>query len=411
MTDADTRALAPKVVVLRRPRLAFHDAAGPHEVVVDEPRSLGSAEGASVRVDDPAVSRLHAELEPKDDGLWVRDAGSKNGTWVDGVRIERARVAEGGRITVGGTTIHVRYTEEREAASGELPTFGFSGASPSIQRLRARLADLAPRNVTALVLGETGAGKDLAIRALHEGSPRAGQPLVVVDCALPEALVMGELLGDAARESAIERAAGGTLVLDEVGDLPLPAQAALLKLLDARRPPRLGPGPALDVRFVATTQRDLLALAAAGSFREDLYFRLAGAPARVPPLRDRLGDLPALLAELAPALPASVDRAALLAKLAKRGWPGNVRELARLLDRLGATGEIESRATPPPAGGGPVVDLDRPLKEQREAWLTRLEVEYLKGLLARHGGNVTRVAEAAGIDRTYVHRLVKKHGL
>lgn len=410
----DTRALGEPSVELIRPRLTFRDSAGERSVEIAERCTLGAADGVAVRVRDPAVSRLHAELEPRADGLWVHDVGSKNGTFVDGVRVERARVGEGGRLVVGGTTMIVSYTEIREVLPPASAIEGFTVVSPAMRRFSARLLELARTNVTVLVLGETGAGKDVAARALHDRSPRAAHPRVVVDGALPDALVMAELAGDAERESAIERASGGTLVVDEVADLGLPAQAALLRLLDSRTPARLaGKGaPPIDVRFVATTSRDLVALAAAGSFREDLYFRLAAAPLRVPPLRDRREDLAPLVSELAPVLPPSVSRADLLAKLERRAFPGNVRELAQLLDRLTATGAVESRAAAAaPAGAGPVVDLDRPLKEQREAWLTRLEVEYLRGLLARHGGNVTRVAEAAGIDRTYVHRLVKKHGL
>jgi transcriptional regulator with PAS, ATPase and Fis domain len=259
-------------------------------------------------------------------------------------------------------------------------------------------------------------------------SPRHDGPFVVVDCgAIPENLIEAELFGHAkgaftgaveARAGAIESAHGGTLFLDEVGELPLAMQPKLLRFLESRTVRRLGEreARAIDVRVVSATHRDLRTMVNRGAFREDLYFRLAVLPVAIPPLRDRPDDLPLLVQHFLPkgSSPLAPE---LLRELAKRPWEGNVRELRNFVERalaLGADAALDLMGTERPLpreDALPRVSLEVPFKTLRERWLDHLEREYVKGLLERFDHNVSAVANAAGIDRTYVHRLMKKHGL
>jgi transcriptional regulator with GAF, ATPase, and Fis domain len=386
---------------------------------------IGSARGVDVVIDDPTVSRLHAEIELRDDGLWVKDLGSTNGTFVGAVRIESARIPDGATLRLGAASVVVTRTEERELAdSWSTESFGpMLGTSAVMRELFARLAKVAATEFTVLVQGETGTGKELVAQAIHDSSPRANGPLVVVDCsALPENLIEAELFGhnkgaftgaDRAREGAIEAANGGTVFLDEIAELPLAMQPKLLRVIESKTLRRVGESAYrnVDVRFVAATHRDIGSMVNRGAFREDLYFRLAVVPVVVPPLRDRLEDIPLLVKRFVPAgasLPVTF-----LESLSARPWPGNVRELRNAIDRAVAIGSDEA-FTPASASPGtslPPVPIDRPFKDVKNAWLDHVEREYIGALLKRHAGNVNQVAASAGLDRTYVYRLVRKHQL
>ena len=277
------------------------------------------------------------------------------------------------------------------------------GERPALGRALAIMSRAATTDVSVLVLGETGTGKELAARLIHARSPRAGGPFVAVNCAaLPEHLVESELFGHEAgaftgavkrRLGRFEQASGGTLFLDEIGDLPMAAQAKLLRALQERVIERLGGGEAIavDVRVIAATHRDLAADIAARGFRSDLYYRLSVVTTRLPALRERPGDV------------------------ARHRWPGNVRELRNYLERCAALGvELAPRpaAVDEPAGpAGPAIDASTPLRDARERWTTYFERAYLDDLLRRHGDNLTVAARTAGIDRAHLYRLLWKHGL
>jgi two-component system response regulator GlrR len=420
-------------VLRSRPELSWTDEAGTHRQVIAGRTTVGSAPGAEVRVADREVSRLHADLEPSEQGTWVRDLGSRNGTFVGDLRVTAALLPDGARLRLGGTELVLRYPSEPSPV--ELwPGHSFGGllgASPPMRELYACLARVAESDAPVLLLGETGTGKELAAQAIHAASKRAAQPFVVVDCAaLAGSLVEGELFGHArgaftgavgARAGSFEAASGGTIFLDEIGELPLALQPKLLRVLESHTVKRLGESEhrPVDVRLLAATHRDLGLMVNSGAFREDLYFRVAVLPLTLPALRARPSDIPILyrhfLAGRQPREPLS-ER-----DLCKLPWLGNVRELRNFVERVcafGAGGTLGGTSAPsvrtdagaPPADVSPV-PFEQPFKEFREQWIDRGEREYVRRLLDKHGRNVAAAAEAAGLDRTYVYRLIRKHDL
>ncbi len=417
----------------RKPILSWTDARGRHSREVAETVVLGGADGVDLVVDDPAVSRLHAELELLDSGLWVRDLESRNGTFVQGVRVSRACIPEGGQLHVGSIDIRVSYAPE--ATPVEIwPDARFGpmvGTSVPIRELFARLARVARSEATVLIQGETGTGKEVAARAIHEASPRAGEPFVIIDCgALPENLLEAELFGHTrgaftgaveARAGAIEAADGGTVFLDEVGEVPLNMQPKLLRVLESRTVRRVGETAhrPVNVRFLSATNRDLRTMVNTRAFREDLYFRLAVLPVTIPPLRERPADILALVQHFLPKESLSAVSPQMVRELTARPWLGNVRELRNFVERALALGPKEALALSAPGGAEaaeaelrlPAGLLTLPYKEVRERALLAIERDYVKGLLERHDRNISAAAEAAGLNRTYLYRLVAKHGL
>jgi two-component system, NtrC family, response regulator GlrR len=382
-------------------------------------------------VSDPAVSRIHAELDPRPDGLWLRDLGSRNGTFIEGIQVIIGRVPDGATVSVGSTPLTVQQRTTR-ASAGLWPDDRLGrllGKSVAMRSLFARLHQIARTDSTVLIQGETGTGKELVGMTIHEQSPRALKPYVVVDCAaLPESLLDAELFGHtrgaftgavSARVGAIESAEGGTVFLDEIGELPLSLQPKLLRALESRAIRRVGetaPRP-VNVRILSATHRDIRTMVNEGTFREDLYFRLAVLPVTVPPLRERREDIPLLMQSFAPA--GTVLEQTMIDEALGWPWRGNVRELRNFVERVVAFGAreallIPSGSSPPVVTHEPPLEippstLDRPLREARATWLDTMERAYLRRLLERHEGNVTRAAEMAGIDRTHLHRLIRKH--
>jgi transcriptional regulator with GAF, ATPase, and Fis domain len=414
--------------------IRFEDATGPHEIALERTSVIGSSEGAHVRISgDPMVSRVHAELELRSDGPWIRDLGSTNGTFVDHLRVQHARLAESSRVVVGNTTLHVTTsTTSRELWPSD--HFGqLLGKSPAMRDLFVRVSKVAASDAPVLILGETGTGKEVVARAIHQASPRNRRPFIVVDCgALPANLLESELFGHAkgaftgavsTHIGALEAAAEGTVFLDEIGELPLDLQPKLLRALESRTFRRVGETQYRDItaRFVAATHRDLASMVNTQEFREDLFFRLNVLPVHVPPLRDRREDVPILVDSFLRARgaePLDVP----LADLMSRPWTGNVRELRNFVERAVALGAKEALSLAGPSAaakplertttaGFPPIPTDRELRDVRDEWLDHLEKTYLAQMLDLHGGNVTTVAEKAGLARTYVHRLLRKHGL
>jgi DNA-binding NtrC family response regulator len=394
----------------------------------EETLTVGTAEGNDLVLTDKTVSRFHLELRRGEDGIHVLDNGSTNGTGYERARLERATVLGGSILVVGKTRLQVddgaRVTVEIHEGE-ELA--GLVGRTAVMRRLMARVRRAAQSDAAVLVVGESGTGKELVARALHDEGARAKGPLVTVDCgALSPALVASELFGhergaftgaDRQHVGAFERAHGGTIFLDEIGELPAELQPALLGVLERGRFRRVGGRKEIDVdvRLVTATHRDLRGEVNAGSFRLDLYYRLAVVVLALPPLRERVEDLPLLVAHFLceagheGALEEIVPPDAMTALTSHR-WPGNVRELRNVVEAMLAMGE-------PPAleGGGPARASDGglvlPYKDARREVLEAFEKRYVERLLERTGGNVSAAARAAQMDRTYLIKLKERHRL
>jgi two-component system, NtrC family, response regulator GlrR len=293
------------------------------------------------------------------------------------------------------------------------------GKAPATRALFAQLERATKTEVPVLLQGEPGTGKELAAQAIHEQSSRAQQPMIVVDCgSIPHALIESELFGRE-QPGAFERAGGGTIFIDEIGDVPLELQPKLLRVLERSEVQRIGglqPLP-VDARVIAATTRNLNFEVNAGRFRSDLFLRLAVLEIRMPPLRDRLEDLPLLVDRFiehmgiedrpeAQPLREPTFRAA----LARYAWRGNIRELRNFLERA-----LVEPTRPVVAGAGweapPEIDIHQRLAPVRDAWMRYIERRYIVELLESHRGNVSAAARAAGIDRAYFYRIMAACGL
>jgi transcriptional regulator with GAF, ATPase, and Fis domain len=397
---------------------------------------VGSDATADLVLHDLTVSRFHCEIEIVAGRAHCRDCGSLNGTRVDGVSIIEAHLANRAVLTVGDTRVRVDVGPDHVVVPmSERARFGLLvGQSPAMRTLFAALERAAETDATVLMLGETGTGKGVTAESLHEESARRGGPFVMVQCgALPRDLLESELFGHrrgaftgatADREGAFAAAAGGTLFLDEIGELGPELQPKLLHAIERREIKPLGSNDyqSVDVRLIAATNRNLRVEVNAGRFRSDLYYRLAVVELTLPPLRDRLEDLPLLVEAILEAtrIRAPADRAALqsddfLHELARHSWPGNIRELRNHLERclaLRRADPPESPETAPAvAATGGLVDATLPMREARERWQGACERSYLEEILRRNDGNVTAAARAAGVDRSNFYRLLWRHGL
>jgi two-component system response regulator AtoC len=334
---------------------------------------------------------------------------------------------------------HERQRRDVARLTGELErAVGFEemvGTSPAVREVFAMIEQVAPADATVLLRGETGTGKELVARAIHRCSPRRDRTFVAVNCtAIPRDLMESEIFGHergaftgaaARRIGRFEQANGSTLFLDEVGDLDLSIQAKLLRVLQEQEITRVGGEGSVkvDVRIVAATNRELEALVSEGRFRDDLYYRLNVIPIRLPPLRERAGDLPALMEHFLGSFAARYGRPApipppdLLAAARGYPWPGNVRELRNLCERAVLMGWAAvapilgagARADSPSAGQ--LVDFSLPLLDARQRLVERFEREYLTRLLKEHRGKIGEVARAAGIAERNLYEKMKAYGL
>jgi transcriptional regulator with PAS, ATPase and Fis domain len=391
---------------------------------------IGTAATSQLRLTDPSVSRVHCELRVRGRGVQVVDAGSTNGTYAEGVRIESAELQPGGLLRLGATSVRIEAVDApTRVPVSQRERFGdLLGASVAMRRVYAILERLAAADTTALIHGETGTGKELAARAVHEASRRARGPFVTVDCgAIAESLIESELFGHVRgafsgalgdRKGLFEEANGGTLFLDEVGELPLALQPKLLRALEAREVRRVGGNQArpVDVRVLAATHRSLSRSVNEGTFREDLYYRLAVVEVELPPLRARREDLAILSQRFYERFRGSDETMpdALLAAIHARAWAGNVRELRNFIERSVTLGATVDRGVPAgePLGAAPdaIVPVHLPLKDARVAWMEQFERRYVEALLRRTGGNVTKAAELAGVNRRSLQRIIASLG-
>jgi len=389
--------------------------------------SIGTSDGNDLQLTEDTVSRHHCSITVDRGRFLLRDLGSMNGTRLGGFRVETAYLKDGASFRLGRAKLRFRFVDgENREPLGD----GFGrlvGQSEAMRRIFAVLDRVAPASSTILLEGETGTGKGLLAEAVHEASPRSAGPFVVVDCAsIPAPLVESELFGHvhgaftgaaAERTGAFESARGGTIFLDEIGELPLELQPKLLRALEERTIKRVGSDSpiALDVRVIAATHRDLRAEVNRGAFRADLFYRLNIVRLRVPALRERPEDIAALVAhfhaQFQPDDP--VPPPALIARLERQAWPGNVRELRAAVERSLLLGDLALTDGEP---GGAVhldgrFDPEVRFRVAKEQAVGRWERAYLRDLLDHANDNVSKAARLAKMDRNHLRELLKRHRL
>ncbi len=403
---------------------------------------LGKSPNSTIQLNDPLISRRHCAFENAAGGMRFVDLNSLNGSRVNGIRVVELFLEGGETITLGGTTIKV----VNEAPLEELvltPAVRFGrmiGVSAELRRLFPLCRRLAKSDVPVILEGETGTGKEVLAEALHEASPRASGPFVVFDCtSVPPTLVESALFGHdrgaftgavGARQGVFEQADGGTLLIDEIGDLELALQAKLLRAIERSEIQRIGSNlwTKVNVRILCATRRDLEREITEGRFRDDLFYRLAVARIELPPLRRRQGDVPVLTRHFWEAL--GGDSASLTPQVLRRfegyEWPGNIRELRNAVAHQIALGDLADPSSLHRPASARSIDtglvphvvkdvaapgdvIDRAIADQlsypraRHRVLSELDRRYCEWILARFNGNVSKAAAASGIARRYFY--------
>jgi transcriptional regulator with GAF, ATPase, and Fis domain len=419
---------------------------------VARPRiTIGRSAVNDLVLTDSSISGTHAEIVLGDTGVQLHDLGSTNGTFVGGIRIVSAFIEPGMMIKLGKSEIELLSADEVQVPiSGEDHFGALYGRSPALREVFAILERVAPTEMSVLIGGETGTGKELVARALHDESPRHKGPFVVLDCGslpreLAEAAILGHRKGSFTgavndRPGCFEEADGGTLFLDEIGELPLELQPKLLRVLDRREVQRIGESQVrnVDVRVVAATHRDLRMMVGQGQFREDLYFRLSVMAVDLPPLRERGEDvvmlaqrfLDEMVRSMNGMMPRPVFSDAARDALMLESFPGNVRQLKNVVQRaahLCRNGTIEPsdlhlgrRADRPVASSSESTSADdgidpslyeAPFKEAKQTMVDGFERAYFRRLLAKTDNNLSRASAEAGITRYYLRELLKRLGM
>jgi DNA-binding NtrC family response regulator len=399
-----------------------------------KPITFGSAPNCDLVLSDKTVSRRHVEAYLDGNQTIVRDLGSTNGTYIQGSRFKEIAVGFGAEIKLGKTVVKFLPEEEVvEPVETERDHFGqLYGRDTKMRRLFSLLEDIAPNDTTVLIEGETGTGKELIAEEVHNHSKRAGGPFVVFDCgAVPHELIESALFGHVKgsftgavqdRRGAFAEANGGTIFLDEIGELAIDLQPALLRALDKRSVRRVGSNAydRVDVRVIAATNRDLREEVAKKAFREDLYYRLAVIRVHLPPLRERGRDIDLLVEHFvrmfggAKGIKPSIED---VQRLRAYSWPGNVRELRNVIERacvlskgdgLALDDALGAEGMAQPALG---IRTDLPFKEAKGQLVELFEREYIVDLMKRHKMNLSAAAREAQIDRKHLRELIRKYGL
>ena len=425
------------------------------DIVIDKERTtIGRSVICDLVLSDKAVSTTHVELVAKEKGFLLRDLGSTNGTFVGDLRIQEVWVKPGTVVKLG--TSHLRFEPVSGSVDIEISKserfFEIVGRSVRMREIFATLEKVAPTELTVLIRGETGTGKELVARAIHRASRRRDAPMVVQDCsAIPKDLIESTLFGHERgaftgatdrHRGSFEQADNGTIFLDELGELDLAMQPKLLRVLENREIKRVGGDRQIpvNVRVVAATNRDLRARVNEGQFREDLFYRLSVVSIELPPLRQRPEDIPLLaqyfLDDVAERrFPGENKKFTVtpeaMARLASHPWPGNIRELKNTIERAAALADeteigvadvlpgaaqkvpsvIVSGGQHPSEWASQFVEEALPFKDAKQRLLDVFEAAYLKALLDKHEGNVTRSAQAAGLTRYHLRELAKKYGV
>ncbi len=398
---------------------------------------VGSDPASDLVLSDPTVSRRHVELERTAQGFVLRDLGSRNGTLVDGRQVMQVVLQPGDKLQLGKTKLALKQdarTTEVEVTGGADAFGALVGTSEKMRLVFAQLRSIAREDMNLLLEGETGTGKELAARAVHQHSMRRHGPFKVVDCNLiteekAERELFGSLRGGEEEEKGargvFEAAQGGTLFLDEVGELPLSLQPKLLRVLESREVPSLDGAPvAVDVRVIASTHRNLEEDVRQGRFRADLYYRLAVARVRLPPLRTRREDIPVLSQELLRGLKASFELTSqTLALFEGYDWPGNVRELRNVLERgalmqeTGNSSWLDFMAQPQrQSQGAPSTSVaalvtGMPYHEAKDRVVADFERLYFAEIMRQANFDMKAAEQKTGLSMQSLYRLLKKNGL
>jgi DNA-binding NtrC family response regulator len=376
--------------------------------------TIGTSADNDLQLTDPGVSRHHCAIRTTERGLELRDLASTNGTLLGDCEVVRVVIRGAARLRLGSTVVAVELLDreiDQPLADGDR-CGDLVGGSPAMRRLYPMIQRCAETTATVLIEGETGTGKELVAESIHRASSRRHGPFRVVDCAaLPGALIESELFGhvrgaftgaDRDRSGALVDAAGGTVLLDEIGELPLALQPVLLRALENRTVRPIGGARTLpiDVRILAATHRDLRVEVNRKRFRADLFYRLHVLHLEIPPLRQRAGDI-ALLADQfwRAQRPDSAPPDDLIAHLVAQPWPGNVRELRNAVERAAASAE-------PPAATG----AGQSYADAKQAAIADWERGWVAQLVAAHRGNLSRAARAARMGRSHLRQLARRHG-
>ena len=417
---------------------------------------VGRSQVNDIALADTSVSGTHFEIRAEEDGFLLRDVGSTNGTILGGCRVREVYLGANTTFRAGGTTFKLQPTDEvvEIALSPDEHFQGVIGRSVAMREVFATLEKVAPSELTCLIEGDTGTGKERIARAIHDASRRSSKPYVVLDCSsiprdLMESYVFGHEKGAftgavSQHKGAFEQANGGTLFMDEIGELDIALQPKLLRVLESREFTRVGGTKTTrsDVRVIAATNRDLREMVNEGSFREDLYFRLSVITIHLPGLAGRPDDIPLLVDTFIddviskrPDLQKPRLTADAMDVLMSHPWPGNVRELRNVIERavslcndntidrsdlhltgsLGgasAASAVSSMVLPSDPDMSRInVDLTIPYKEAKSKILDQFEFDYLGRLIEEFDGNISRASKTAGLTRYHLRELLKKHDL
>lgn len=436
----------------------------PTEVTFDQSAiTIGAMDDNDLTITDETVSRYHCRLLQEEDAYIVQDLGSTNGTFVNGVRIREAYLSPGCELRLGNCRTTFRaFNEAVEITASTAQQCGdIIGRNVRMREIFGMIEKISTTGATVIIEGETGTGKELVAQEIHKQSRRADKPFVVFDCgAVPESLIESELFGHEkgsftgaimTRQGLFEMAQGGTIFLDELGELSIDLQPKLLRVLEQREVRRVGSSKSIpiDVRVVAATNRVLEDEVRAGRFREDLFYRLSVVRVVLPPLRERSEDIPLLVRSFLQKARYNRDAnnktriqhvsPAAMRALESYPWPGNIRELVNVIERACSFAENDTidiqdlpeplinqfRAAhttqkPTPSHQQHDEDSERPdpsalremaFKVAKEEWISTFEKDYILALLQRNAFNISHAAREADIDRKYFRKLMKKYGI
>lgn len=412
---------------------------------------IGKKEDNDLVLNDNAISRHHIEIQMSSDFFLLKDLNSTNGAYINDIKVKEAYLTPGDIIKIGNTELEfIAFDEKVSLEPSQKTEFGeLVGKSRKMRQIFSLLEKISPSLATIIIEGETGTGKELVAKAIHASSHRKNKPFVVFDCsAVTPTLIESELFGHEKgaftgaikqRKGAFEAAYGGTVFLDEIGELSLDLQPKLLRALEQREIKRVGSNEKipLDVRVICATNRDLKQEVQDGNFREDLYYRLSVVKVHLPPLRERPEDIPLIIKKFLEhskfnklpdgALKVRLVEDEALKMLQRYQWPGNVRELANIVERTVSMAEGDTITashlsyvfqevdplldSTPELGVNIEVDTSMPFKEAKQKIVENFEKDYLEELLKKYNYNVSKASREAKIDRKHLRNLIKKYNI